>query len=86
MEKQVLIPAEKCLDCHFAKRHLFGSFICVLGLRPVVIDNKVLCNYYLDGGLTDAMKLIRKISQKAAKIKAKENEKKNEKNQKGTRA
>jgi len=80
MEKKVLIPTEKCLDCHFTKRRLFGSFTCILGLHPVVIDDKVLCNYYLDGGHTDAIKLIQKMIKKVAKIKAKVNERKDEKN------
>jgi len=72
MEKQILIPEEKCLDCHFFIKTKHGFFICMFGFKPVVIDNKVCCSLYLDvGGNTDAQKAIKKILAKRAKNKNK---------------
>jgi hypothetical protein len=72
MEKKVLVPEEKCLDCHFFIKTKHGFYICMFGLRPTVIDNKVYCNVYFDaGGETNARKEIKKILAKRAKNKNK---------------
>lgn len=68
MEKRILVPKEKCLDCHFFTKTKHGFYICMFGLEPVIIEGKVLCSLYFDlGGISNAQKEIKKILAKRAK-------------------